>query len=90
MENWGLVTYRETALLYSDASNSLLNKQSVASIIAHELAHFVSSLLLFLCFHSLEKPTYFVGLTKLYESVSFYNILNSGLENLSHAVGGKL
>jgi aminopeptidase N len=41
MENWGLVTYRETALLFSDESNSLSNKQSVATTIAHELAHFV-------------------------------------------------
>ncbi len=41
MENWGLVTFRETALLYSPTKNSLNNKQSVAGIIAHELAHFV-------------------------------------------------
>jgi len=41
MENWGLITYRETALLYSDEYNSAANKQRVAEVIAHELAHFV-------------------------------------------------
>ncbi|XP_053969911.1 aminopeptidase Ey-like isoform X2 [Anastrepha ludens] len=39
MENWGLVTYRETALLYAENVSSLESKQRVASVIAHELAH---------------------------------------------------
>ncbi|XP_077376335.1 aminopeptidase N-like isoform X2 [Festucalex cinctus] len=39
MENWGLVTYRETALLYDPDRSSAGNKQRVASVIAHELAH---------------------------------------------------
>lgn len=43
MENWGLITFRETSLLVGKQS-SLLEKQVVASVIAHELAHQVSSL----------------------------------------------
>ncbi|XP_060524768.1 aminopeptidase A isoform X2 [Cylas formicarius] len=39
MEHWGLVTYRETALLYTNATHSSANKQRVATVIAHELAH---------------------------------------------------
>ncbi|XP_055379130.1 aminopeptidase N-like [Condylostylus longicornis] len=39
MENWGLITYRETALLYSKNQSTLSNKYRVASVIAHELAH---------------------------------------------------
>ncbi|KAJ8956780.1 hypothetical protein NQ314_006655 [Rhamnusium bicolor] len=39
MEHWGLVTYRETALLYTETTHSTSNKQRVASVIAHELAH---------------------------------------------------
>ncbi|XP_078487941.1 aminopeptidase N [Ciona intestinalis] len=39
MENWGLVMYRETALLYNAAINSAYNKQRVANVIAHELTH---------------------------------------------------
>ncbi|KAK2139970.1 hypothetical protein LSH36_1529g00014 [Paralvinella palmiformis] len=39
MENWGLILYRETALLYDDQSSSAFNKQRVAIIVAHELAH---------------------------------------------------
>lgn len=39
MENWGLITYRETALLYDPLRSSAGNKERVASVIAHELAH---------------------------------------------------
>uniref|UniRef100_UPI0037E90B65 aminopeptidase Ey-like n=1 Tax=Semicossyphus pulcher TaxID=241346 RepID=UPI0037E90B65 len=39
MENWGLVTYRETRLLYDPVTSSNRNKESTATIIAHELAH---------------------------------------------------
>ncbi|XP_033214179.1 aminopeptidase N-like isoform X2 [Belonocnema kinseyi] len=39
MENWGLVTYREKALVYNEKTSSASQKQSVASIIAHEFAH---------------------------------------------------
>uniref|UniRef100_A0A8C5DLK1 Aminopeptidase n=1 Tax=Gouania willdenowi TaxID=441366 RepID=A0A8C5DLK1_GOUWI len=38
MENWGLITFRETTLLVGQES-SPLEKQVVASVIAHELAH---------------------------------------------------
>ncbi|XP_062403702.1 aminopeptidase Ey-like [Sardina pilchardus] len=39
MENWGLITYRETALLYDPLVSSNGNKERIAAIIAHELAH---------------------------------------------------
>lgn len=39
MENWGLVTYRETNLLYDEKESSSYNKQRVASVISHELVH---------------------------------------------------
>ncbi|KAK2825817.1 hypothetical protein Q5P01_020031 [Channa striata] len=39
MENWGLITYRETNLLYDESHSSSYNKQQVASVIAHELVH---------------------------------------------------
>nr|XP_054751967.1 aminopeptidase N-like isoform X2 [Lytechinus pictus] len=39
MENWGLIIYRETALLYDDKVNSASNKQRVAVVVSHELAH---------------------------------------------------
>uniref|UniRef100_A0A8D3D2U2 Alanyl (membrane) aminopeptidase a n=1 Tax=Scophthalmus maximus TaxID=52904 RepID=A0A8D3D2U2_SCOMX len=39
MENWGLVTYRETALLYDPVMSSTGNKERVTTVIAHELAH---------------------------------------------------
>ncbi|KAB5528472.1 hypothetical protein PHYPO_G00140570 [Pangasianodon hypophthalmus] len=38
MENWGLITFRETTLLVGNHS-SLMDKQLVSSVIAHELAH---------------------------------------------------
>eukprot|EP00253_Pinus_taeda_P000536 PITA_00536 len=39
MENYGLVTYRETALLYDEKHSAAANKQRVAVVVAHELAH---------------------------------------------------
>uniref|UniRef100_A0A674EWX2 Aminopeptidase n=1 Tax=Salmo trutta TaxID=8032 RepID=A0A674EWX2_SALTR len=39
MENWGLITYRETALLYEEGVSSTSNKEWIATVIAHELAH---------------------------------------------------
>lgn len=42
MENWGLITYRETAVLYDENKSSAKDKQRVAVVIAHELAHQVT------------------------------------------------
>jgi len=39
MENWGLITYRESALLYQEGVSSLTDKEYVAIVVAHELAH---------------------------------------------------
>ncbi|XP_052782181.1 putative aminopeptidase-2 isoform X1 [Mya arenaria] len=39
MENWGLITYRETAMLYNSVVSSEANKQRVTTVITHELAH---------------------------------------------------
>jgi len=39
MENWGAITYRESALLVDENYSSLSNKQRVALVIAHEIAH---------------------------------------------------
>uniref|UniRef100_A0A0K8WLP7 Aminopeptidase n=3 Tax=Bactrocera latifrons TaxID=174628 RepID=A0A0K8WLP7_BACLA len=39
MENWGLLTYRERALLYDKDSTTLSAKQSIASVVAHEQTH---------------------------------------------------
>lgn len=39
MENWGAVTYRETAILVDEQHSSLATKQWTAMVVAHELAH---------------------------------------------------
>uniref|UniRef100_A0A8C5HZ00 Aminopeptidase n=1 Tax=Gouania willdenowi TaxID=441366 RepID=A0A8C5HZ00_GOUWI len=39
MENWGLTTYRETALLFDPQKSSASDKLGITKIIAHELAH---------------------------------------------------
>lgn len=39
MENWGLITYRSTALLYSEETSDPSYKQNVAYVVAHEIAH---------------------------------------------------
>ncbi|KAJ9590170.1 hypothetical protein L9F63_016709, partial [Diploptera punctata] len=39
MENWGLLTYRETFMLYDKNSSSMYDKETVATVVAHEIAH---------------------------------------------------
>lgn len=39
MENWGLVTYREVALLSDSANPSITSEQYISLVIAHELSH---------------------------------------------------
>lgn len=46
MENWGLLTFRETALLWDRKLSSANDKMRVASVVAHEIAHMVGDHLL--------------------------------------------
>ena len=39
MENFGAITYRETALLVDEKDGSINAKKGVASVVAHEMAH---------------------------------------------------
>ncbi|CAL4058634.1 unnamed protein product, partial [Meganyctiphanes norvegica] len=39
MENWGLVIYRESDMIYSPESPSAVHQSSVSYLVAHELAH---------------------------------------------------
>uniref|UniRef100_A0A2K6QF75 Aminopeptidase n=1 Tax=Rhinopithecus roxellana TaxID=61622 RepID=A0A2K6QF75_RHIRO len=39
MENWGLITYRETSLFFDPKTSSASDKLWVTRVIAHELAH---------------------------------------------------
>jgi puromycin-sensitive aminopeptidase len=39
MENWGAITYRETALLVDPRHSSAGTRQRVAEVVAHEMAH---------------------------------------------------
>ncbi|XP_052084120.1 aminopeptidase N-like isoform X4 [Mytilus californianus] len=39
MENWGLITYRETNMLFHPLESSEFRKEVVANIVSHELAH---------------------------------------------------
>lgn len=39
MENWGLIMFRSTALLYDEKNSSLLYKQKVSYVVSHEIAH---------------------------------------------------
>lgn len=39
MENWGLITYRETAILYDPQETSTVAHEWIAVVVAHELAH---------------------------------------------------
>ncbi|RZC41831.1 aminopeptidase N-like protein [Asbolus verrucosus] len=39
MENWGLVTFRETSLLWDEEESSNIYQESVVNVVAHELSH---------------------------------------------------
>ncbi len=39
MENWGLITYRESALLAHPRETSVSSKRMIATVITHELSH---------------------------------------------------
>ena len=45
MENWGLITYRMTTLLYDENVSSDSNREYVAIVVAHELAHQVGDVI---------------------------------------------
>jgi hypothetical protein len=65
MENWGLVTYRETRLLIDHFQSSQVAKQTVALVVGHELAHqwfgnFVTMVNVFFIISSIEYFQYFV------------------------------
>lgn len=39
MENWGLITFRETRLLCANDNSSIGNQLAVALTVSHEIAH---------------------------------------------------
>ena len=39
MENWGLITYREIALLADPTTTTVASKQYISTVISHELSH---------------------------------------------------
>ena len=39
MEQWGLITYRETSLLFDSVNGATSSKQSKTSTISHEYVH---------------------------------------------------
>ena len=39
MENWGAITFREIGLLVDEKNTSLVSKERIVEVIAHELAH---------------------------------------------------
>ena len=39
MENYGLITFRESSLLFSETESTQHNRRNIAATIAHELVH---------------------------------------------------
>lgn len=64
MENWGLITYRDWNLLFKPNVSSSANKQRVAEVVSHELAHQVAreiSVPYYILFFSLKNNLRTVG-----------------------------
>lgn len=103
MENWGLITFRETTLLVGNHS-SPIDKQLVTSVIAHELAHqvprFTGFLLVLNMFlrNSIEDTCSYrdaymskqVPLLMCYILFVHYVFCLSGLETSSPCAGGMI
>jgi hypothetical protein len=54
MENWGLITYRETCLLVDPENTSTVQKQWIALTVGHEIAHqWFGNLVTMVCSHLL-------------------------------------
>ena len=45
MENWGLIIYRESEMLYENGVNSARSLEDINIVIAHEVAHMVCNYL---------------------------------------------
>jgi aminopeptidase N len=58
MENWGLITFRETFLLCSDEESSVSDRSRVNAVISHELAHMVRKCFFFFRFLYIEFNLY--------------------------------
>lgn len=59
-EHWGIITYRESRMLYTPGVSSYSNQRSTAGIIAHECAHLVCYYICSLlgCLGCRERKTY--------------------------------
>lgn len=44
MENWGIITFRESAMLFDPITGSAADQKLVAMIVNHEVAHQVEFL----------------------------------------------
>lgn len=64
MENWGLITYRETSILYDANETSAAAREWVAVVIAHELAHQVTEKSFLILQYSVKHSIYFLVVRK--------------------------
>ena len=39
IENWGLITFRESCILFDNKTNSIVDLYELISIVSHELSH---------------------------------------------------
>lgn len=83
MENWGLITYRESRMLYDANESSAWSQQDVASVIVHECAH--------MWFGNLVTPTWWgylwlsEGFARYYQYMATAKVIEVG-----HSVGREL
>ncbi len=76
MENWGLVTFQETSLLFDVNSSSISDKRWVAATVSHEISHqwFGDLVTMKVYFHSKYYTWYLMCLYDIL-SIHFFGIL---------------
>ncbi|KAG9355081.1 hypothetical protein JZ751_001794 [Albula glossodonta] len=80
MENWGLITYRETALLYDPQMSSATDKLWITKVIGHELAH-QGACVLNMLRDFLSEEVFQSGIIRYLEKYSYSNARSADLWN---------
>ncbi|RXN30301.1 aminopeptidase N-like protein [Labeo rohita] len=78
MENWGLITYRELSLFYDPKVSSTEDKEWVATVITHELAHMGAAVLRMLS-EFLTEPVFAKGLHNYLHEYAYSNTVYTDL-----------
>ncbi|CAC5387004.1 ANPEP [Mytilus coruscus] len=89
MENWGLILYKESSILYDPDESSERDKQEVAMLVSHELAHQMNDFV-FEIIHSALKWDGVAERRPVYKEVSFPGEIDGMFDDISYEKQAKI